>query len=96
MQCRNCGTEIADKAIVCYRCGTATTDPVRKAVALKPSRSPLPAFVIAAVLLLAALYTGYASQTAADPDKWRTVAGVLTGAAAMVIVLALVRRRRRS
>jgi hypothetical protein len=96
MQCRNCGTEIADKAIVCYRCGTATTDPVRKAVPLKPSRSPLPSFVIAAVLLLAALYTGYASQTATDPDRWQTVAGVLTGAAAMVLVLALVRRWRRS
>ena len=32
MQCRNCGTEIADKAIVCYRCGVGTTDPVRKPV----------------------------------------------------------------
>jgi len=26
MQCRNCGTEIADKALICYRCGTATTE----------------------------------------------------------------------
>lgn len=30
MICRACGTEIADKAIVCYRCGAATTDPVRQ------------------------------------------------------------------
>jgi hypothetical protein len=29
MQCRQCGTEIAEKAIVCFRCGAATTDPVR-------------------------------------------------------------------
>ena len=28
MTCRKCGIEIADKAIVCYKCGTATTDPV--------------------------------------------------------------------
>jgi len=27
MICRHCGTEIADKAIICYRCGRATTDP---------------------------------------------------------------------
>jgi hypothetical protein len=27
MKCRNCGTEIADKALICYRCGTATTEP---------------------------------------------------------------------
>jgi multisubunit Na+/H+ antiporter MnhB subunit len=26
MHCRNCGTEIADKALICYRCGTATTE----------------------------------------------------------------------
>ena len=94
MQCRSCGTEIADKAIVCYRCGQATTDPVRKAVVLKPKRSPLAAFVAAAILLLLALYTGYTSQTAPDPERWQTVAGVLAGAAVMVIVLGLLRRRR--
>jgi hypothetical protein len=27
MKCRNCGTEIADNALICYRCGRATTDP---------------------------------------------------------------------
>jgi hypothetical protein len=27
MQCRNCKTEIADNALICYRCGRATTDP---------------------------------------------------------------------
>jgi uncharacterized membrane protein YvbJ len=27
MQCRQCGTEIAEKALICYRCGTATTEP---------------------------------------------------------------------
>ena len=26
MKCRNCGIEIADKALICYRCGTATTE----------------------------------------------------------------------
>ena len=26
MLCRDCGTEIADKALICYRCGTATTE----------------------------------------------------------------------
>jgi hypothetical protein len=27
MTCRHCGTEIAAKALICYRCGKATTDP---------------------------------------------------------------------
>lgn len=93
MQCRNCGTEIADKAIVCYRCGAATTDPVRKAVPVKPRSSPLLSFVTAALLVLLALYMGYASQTATDPDRWRTIAGALAGAALVVVVLRLVRRR---
>jgi membrane protein YdbS with pleckstrin-like domain len=94
MQCRNCGTEIADKAIVCYRCGQATTDPVRKAVPVKPRRSPLVFVVTAAVLLLAALYAGYTSYDMADPERWQTIAGVLAGAALMVVVLGLLRLRR--
>ena len=93
MQCRQCGTEIADKAIVCYRCGAATTDPVRKAVPVVPRRSPLLSFAVAAVLVLLALYMGYAGQTAAQPDRWNAAAGVLTGAALMILVLRVVRRR---
>ena len=27
MTCRHCGTDIADKALICYRCGRATSDP---------------------------------------------------------------------
>jgi hypothetical protein len=27
MRCRNCGTEIADRALICFRCGRATTAP---------------------------------------------------------------------
>jgi hypothetical protein len=27
MVCRSCGTEIADKALICYKCGTATSEP---------------------------------------------------------------------
>lgn len=92
MQCRNCGTEIADKAIVCYRCGAATTDPVRKAVPVQPRRGPLLSLVAAAILALLALYVGYMSRTAADPDRWQTIAGALAGAAVMVIVLRMVRR----
>ena len=93
MQCRNCGTEIADKAIVCYRCGTSTTDPVRAPASIKPRRSPLFSLVLAAVLLLLGLYLGQAARTAADPSPLQTVAGVLIGVAAMVLFLRFVRRR---
>ena len=59
MTCRNCGTEIADKALICYRCGKATTDPRIKppadeSVFAKPRRAVWP-FVAAAALAAAGL-----------------------------------------
>jgi uncharacterized membrane protein YvbJ len=93
MQCRQCGTEIADKAIVCYRCGAATSDPVRKAVPVRARRRLLPSAVAAIVLLAAALYMGQASRTAADPGQWQTIAGVLAGAAVVVLLVRVIRRR---
>ena len=94
MQCRSCGTEIADKAIVCFRCGAPTTDAVRKPAAIGRSRTPIVAFVVAAVLLLLALYVGYASEMAADPERWQAISGVLAGAAVMVAILGVLRRRK--
>lgn len=93
MQCRSCGTEIADKAIVCYRCGAGTADPVRRPVIVKPRRSPLLSFAAAAVMVLLALYMGQASRTAADPGPLQAVAGVLAGAAILLVLLRLLRRR---
>ena len=93
MQCRSCGAQIADKAIVCYRCGASTTDPVRVPATLKRRRTPLFSFVLAALLLLLALYLGQASRTAADPDRWQTYAGLAAGAAVILVVVRVMRRR---
>jgi uncharacterized membrane protein YvbJ len=60
MQCRNCGAEIADKALICYRCGTATTDAKYKPASIRRRRlrrSHLVLIVLlVAVLVLLALY----------------------------------------
>ena len=59
MQCKNCGTEIADKALICYKCGTATTDARYQPAPLRRARkgpSPLVIVLLVALLLLAALY----------------------------------------
>jgi hypothetical protein len=53
MKCRNCGTEIADKALICYRCGEATAAPKVAPPAPPPVRGPIP--VIIAMLVLAAV-----------------------------------------
>jgi len=58
MKCRNCGTEIADKALICYKCGTATTEAKYQPVPLRPRRRGplLPIALIVFVLLIIILY----------------------------------------
>jgi uncharacterized membrane protein YvbJ len=61
MQCRQCGIEIADKALICYRCGTATTEAKYRPVPLprkgaSSSRALMATLVVIAVLVLLALY----------------------------------------
>jgi len=60
MICKHCGTEIADKALICYRCGNATTEPRIKPPAEgslfdRPRRSRVPIVVIVLILVLLAL-----------------------------------------
>lgn len=72
MICRSCGTEIADKAIVCYRCGAATTDPVRQPPPgpskweAEPARRgrPLIPWLILLVLVIIALLLAFGLNTA--------------------------------
>ena len=52
MQCKNCGAEIADKALICYRCGTATTEAKYQPVKLRRRRRPSPLIVILILVLL--------------------------------------------
>ena len=56
MICKYCGTEIADKALICYKCGNATTEPRIKPPSVgplfdKPRRSPVPVVIIVLILL---------------------------------------------
>ena len=77
MKCRSCGTEIADKAIVCYRCGTGTTEPVRKPAAISPRRSPLTWIVLAIVLIAAALGAWVEADATAYPAAMKLIAVIL-------------------
>jgi len=58
MTCNHCGTTIADKALICYRCGNATTEPRIKPpdeVSLfeKPRGSRVPLVAVVVLILLA-------------------------------------------
>ena len=60
MICKHCGTEIADKALICYRCGNATTEPRVKPPSQgplfeRPRRSRMPVVAIVVLILLALL-----------------------------------------
>lgn len=39
MTCRSCGAEIAANALICYKCGTATSEPRITPPAARPRRS---------------------------------------------------------
>jgi hypothetical protein len=94
MQCRTCGTEIADKALVCYRCGAATTDPIYKAPSGAPARSSasLVASIIALVLIgLFALYMVRMPLTGTS----RSLSWAVVAFAVVIIVLRGVARRVR-
>ena len=67
MICTHCGTEIADKALICYRCGNATSEPrikppVEGSLFEPPRRSRTPLVVaVLVVLLILALIVAWAT-----------------------------------
>ena len=92
MICRHCGTEIADKAIVCFRCGAGTTDPVRRPAAVRPRRTRLFELVGLVLLVLLGLFLGQAGQTVV-PDSYRLGAAFGIVMAIVVLVVRILRRR---
>jgi hypothetical protein len=90
MTCRTCGAEIAEKAIVCYRCGTATADlPPVPRHGPPPARRPwwLLALVLVAAAIAAWLTPGLPDES---PLRWASWAVVL-----VLAVLTALRLRRR-
>ena len=55
MKCRECGTEIADKALICFRCGASVTDAVTKPYVAKKKTRPMAVYVVFAVIVIVAI-----------------------------------------
>jgi hypothetical protein len=91
MQCRQCGTEIAEKALICYRCGTATSEPRVKppAPGRRGRRSPLLALVALLALVIGGLFMGQAVHG----ELPQVVGYVVAALAAIVLVWRLAGRR---
>ena len=94
MQCRNCGTEIADKALICYKCGAPTTDAKYQPAQIPArgrGRSGLVATVLALALLVAlALFMGRAP--AGETPRYLT--WIIVAVAVVVVGLRAYARRR--
>ena len=92
MVCRSCGTEIADKALICYKCGTATSEP--RVQPPRPGRRPAsrgPVVLALLVLVVSALVMG---QIVTDQVP-REVGYVLAVIGLVAIGWHLAGRRRR-
>jgi hypothetical protein len=95
MKCRQCGTEIADKALICYRCGAATTEPVfAPAPAARPrSRAGL-VILLVTVLALGLMAGGAVYLGGTSGDVPRVVTWAAAGVAVAIVVLRAYARRR--
>ena len=92
MNCRQCGTEIADKALICFKCGAATTDPVHRPPSTRPrSRIGLVVTFAALVLLaIVAIVLARSSPSGTPP----MVTYIVAGAAIVIVALRAYARRR--
>jgi hypothetical protein len=86
MQCKKCGTEIADKALICYRCGEPTTAPRVQPPPPPKTRGWLPLVAVVVLVIIAAVVgTPYVT-----PGPERTIAWA---AAIVALVVAAWRLR---
>ena len=89
MVCKHCGAEIADKALICYRCGNATTEAKRQPAPLPDTSGGrglagrLTPVMALAALVLAALYLGQAPAGTVPPEVAYGIAALAATALAL-------------
>jgi hypothetical protein len=92
MKCRQCGIDIADKALICYKCGAATTDPV-----FQPPSSPRrsrASFVVTFVALLILAAVAVVLARSAPSGAPPAVTYIVAGVAIVIVALRAYARRR--
>jgi hypothetical protein len=93
MTCRSCGTEIAEKALICYKCGGATADAVHQ----PPSAAPRPgrsSFVVTFVALLLLAAVAVVLARSAPNGTPPAVTYIVAGVAIVIVGLRAYARRR--
>ena len=93
MLCRQCGTDIADKALICYKCGAATTDPKVQPPSSVASRSRARFIVtFVALILLAGIAVFLSRSSPTGTPQW--VTWVVAAVAIVIVALRAYARRR--
>lgn len=88
--CKSCGTEIADKALICYRCGAATFETKRQPAKLNDRRwGSILSFIALVVLAIAALFLGQVAGGEVRPEISYTLAAL----AVVILVWRMWQRR---
>ena len=73
MKCRACNTEIADKALICFRCGASVEEAKTQPYVPGRKKRPLVVYVMLAVLILIALLFMLARGNAAVNSRQSSV-----------------------
>lgn len=89
MKCRKCGTEIADKALICYRCGTSTFEPPASAGGRRRTSRLLPSLIALVLLIVAGLFMA----RAAVGETPRALGWILVALGVVLIVWRVLRWR---
>jgi hypothetical protein len=97
MICVSCGATIADKAIVCYRCGTPTAIPAAARPDRPGGRRPSGSPVAAVLFLLIGLALALFAQLSDTVTSWMANGRTLLTAVGVILAMAgawlMVRRR---
>lgn len=96
MKCRQCGIEIADRALICYRCGTATTEAKFKPVPIRTGRGSSSLWLaLSLILTLVLVVLAINIERVVSGELPRIFAWAAAVAAALWAILVLRGSRRR-
>lgn len=88
MECRHCGAEIADNALICYRCGAATSEPEQQEPESRPGGRLWAPIMLAVVLVLA---VGFFAMLAVGGQPVSPAVWLMLGAAGVLLTWRLLR-----
>ena len=92
--CRHCGTEISEKALVCFRCGESTSAPAGAERGVTGGRAGSQPWWLALTALLVLVAGGLFMARAASGELPAPVSYAVAALAAVVLVWRILRRRR--